>query len=118
MKYGKLSQLDWKVRYTYVKDVPFTAQDLRCPGTKFQIVKFKPHTSIKPHHHQQTCEIFYIREGNGLLRLNDTEFHCQPDDFFLCQPGDVHAFVNDKEQDFTILIFKTNEREDTDIFWD
>ncbi len=116
MKNGNLKNLSWKERYTYAKNVPFTEKDLNCPRTKFQIVKFKPHTSIKPHHHEHVTEIFYIQSGRGLLKLNDQEFRCQPDDFFLCEPGDVHEFVNDIDDEFVILIFKTNEDE-KDIYW-
>jgi len=117
MKVSSVRHLKWKDRFTYVKDVPFDEKDLHCPGTKFQIVKFKPHTSIKPHHHQKIYEIFYIRSGNGILKLNKKEFRCAPDDFFLCEPGDIHEFINDTDDDFVILIFKTNEEED-DIYWD
>ncbi|MCK4670298.1 MAG: cupin domain-containing protein [Nanoarchaeota archaeon] len=44
------------------------------------------------------------------------EFRCKLDDFFLCEPGDVHEIINDTPEDFVILIFKTNE-EDDDIYW-
>lgn len=117
MKTGCLDLLKWQDRFTYVKDIPFTEKDLHCPGAKFQVVKFKPHTSIKQHHHKKTHEIFYIRNGTGILKLDHQIFRCKPDDFFLCQPGDVHEFINDTDQDFIILIFKTNEAEE-DMFWD
>lgn len=117
MKFGRLDGLNWKDRFTYVKDVPFSEKDLHCAGTKFQIVKFRPHTSIKPHYHKKTYEIFYIRSGTGILNLNNKEFRCRPDDFFLCEPGDIHEFINDRDDDFVILIFKTNEVEDKDMYW-
>ena len=116
VKKRKLSELNWQERYTYVKDIPFNEKDLNCRGSKFQIVKFKPHTSIKPHFHKKTFEIFYIKGGSGILKLNEKEFRCQPDDFFLCEPEDVHEFINDTDEDFIILIFKTNETEN-DMFW-
>ena len=117
MKNRKLSQLEWKNRFTYVKNVPFNQEDLHCEGTKFQVVKFKSGTSIKPHYHKKTFEIFYIRKGSGTLILNGEKFECQPDDFFLCEPNDVHEVVNNNDEDFIILIFKTNEVEE-DIYWD
>lgn len=117
MKKGSLNKLKWKDRYTYVKAVPFTEKDLKCKGSKFQIAKFKPGVSIGSHYHKKTHEIFYVRTGNGILKLNNKKFRCKPDDFFLCQPGDVHEFINDTKKDFTILIFKTNEKENADMFW-
>ncbi len=117
MKQEKLSALDFKPRYTYLKEVPFSEKDLRCSGAKFQIVKFLPHTSIKPHFHKTTVEIFYVKHGTGIIKLNDKEFRCNSDDFFLCEPGDVHEFINDTNEDFVILVFKTNETEE-DIHWE
>ena len=117
MKKGSIGMISWKDRYTYVKDVQFNAHDLNCPGSKFQIVKFKPGVAIASHFHKKTHEIFYIRSGTGILKLAGHEFRCASDDFFLCEPGDVHEFLNDTPEDFIILIFKTNEVEDTDIYW-
>ncbi len=116
MKAKNLAKLDWKDRFTYVKNIPFDENDMKCKGAKFQIVKFKPNTSIKPHFHKKTVEIFYIKSGNGILKLNKEEFRCKPDDFFLCEPGDIHEFINNTKEDFVILIFKTNEEKE-DIFW-
>jgi len=117
MKKGSLEKLNWKSRFTYVKDIPFDEKDLNCKGAKFQIVAFKPHTTIKPHFHKETTEIFYIQSGQGILKLNHQKFRCKDNDFFLCQPGDIHEFINDTDKDFVILIFKTNE-EENDIYWE
>ncbi len=118
MKIGKLRQLEFKGRFTYLKNVPFDENGLKCPGSKFQIVKFLPGSEIKPHFHRKTYEIFYVRGGNGILSMNGQDFRCKPDDFFLCEPGDSHAFKNDTKEDFIILIFKTNEPKQGDIFWE
>ena len=118
MKQGSLDKLTWKNRFTYVKDVPFNEKQLNCKGSKFQVVKFKPGKSIKPHYHKKTYEIFFIESGNGLLRFNNQEFRCKKGDFYLCEPFDKHEFINDTKEDFVILIFKTNEEEDIDIYWD
>ncbi len=116
IKAKKLSTLEFKPRYTYSKDVPFTEKDLRCSGALFQVVKFQPQTSIKPHVHKKTVEVFYVKSGTGIIKMNNKEFRCKPDDFFLCEPGDVHEFINDTNEEFVILIFKTNEK-DEDIYW-
>lgn len=116
MKKGSLSGLKWKKKYTYFKNIVFDEKDLNEKGAKFQIVKFKQNTSIGPHYHKKVHEIFYVRSGNGILKLNDKKFRCKPDDFFLCRPNDLHEFINDTSRDFTILIFKTNE-EKGDIHW-
>lgn len=111
-----LNGLKFENRFTYMKSVPFTEKELRCKGSKFQIVVFKPGTNIKPHYHKETCEIFYILKGSGILRLNQQEFLCEKNSFFLCEPTDVHEFVNNGKNELIILIFKTNEKEG-DICW-
>jgi len=116
MKKYNIEKLNWKERFCYVKNIPFSADDLNCKGTKFQIVKFKPGVHLKPHYHKEICEIFYIQSGSGVLIMNCERFRCKADDFFLCEPGDVHGFLNDTTEDFIVLIFKTNE-EESDIFW-
>lgn len=117
MKKGSLQTLNWTERLTFIKDIPFTEKDFQSLGTKFQVIRFAPHTDIKPHYHKKRIELFYAVEGSGLIIINREEFRVQPNDFFLCEIGDVHQFVNDTNQDFTILVFRTNEPEDEDFFW-
>ena len=116
MKKNNINEIKYMDRFTYLKNIAFDQRDLRCDGAKFQIVKFKPYTDIKPHFHKKTSEIFYIREGCGILGLNGERIKCKKDDFFLCEPFDVHEFINDTDDEFVILIFKTNEIEN-DIYW-
>jgi quercetin dioxygenase-like cupin family protein len=117
MKKGSLDAVLWKDRFTYTKTIPLDENDLHCQGTKFQVVSFQPHTSLDSHYHKETYEIFYVKSGYGIIKLNEEEFRCQPDDFFLCEPWDVHEFINDRDEDFVLLIFKTNEVADKDIYW-
>lgn len=112
----KLSKLEWFDRFTYKKNVLFGAKELRSGGGKFQIVVFKPHTGMESHCHKETVEIFYILSGRGSIIFGEEVFHTQPNDVFLCEPGDWHAFRNDAEEDFIVLNVKTNEKEE-DILW-
>ena len=116
MKHSSLGLLEWSSRFTYLKNVPFGEDDFRSKGAKFQIVKFVPGVSVGKHFHRKTCEIFYVRSGNGLVRINGIELRSSSDDFILCEPGDVHEIINDTGEDFVILISKTNE-EEGDICW-
>ncbi len=116
MKHVSLSTLTYHERFTYLKTIVFDENELQSKGAKFQIVIFKPNAQIEPHYHTKTTEIFYIQAGSGTLILNSQTFVCKSGDIFLCEPGDVHAFMNPTTQDFTIVIFKTNE-EAGDIFW-
>lgn len=106
----------WHDRFTYIKNIVFNEQELNQAGSKFQIVKFKPHTKVKPHYHDLVSEVFYIRSGQGRIVFNGEIHTVHTDDIFLCQPGDVHEIVNDHDEELVILIFKTNENTN-DIRW-
>ncbi|MFH1221797.1 MAG: cupin domain-containing protein [Candidatus Micrarchaeota archaeon] len=110
-KMGNTNDLAWGERFTYVKNVLFNEDDLNCRGAKFQIIKFKPNSGMGPHYHKETTEVFYVKSGNAIIKINGKEIRCKPDDFILCKPGDVHEVINDRNEEFVLLIFKTNENE-------
>jgi len=116
MKYKKYQDLDWQDRFTYKKNVLFTADDFNVKRVKFQIVCFAPKTSIKDHWHQKTTELFFIKSGRGLAIMNGKEIRLEPGDTLLCEPKDHHAFINDGDEDLILLDFKVNEIDD-DIYW-
>jgi len=117
MKKGKIPELEWEERFTYRKNVPFGENELRCKGAKFQVVSFAPGKRIAPHYHRKTCEIFFVHSGQGAIVMNNKRFECVSGDFFLCEPSDIHSFENTGDEDFIILVFKTNEGGDKDIFF-
>ncbi len=117
MKYHEYNKLNWEKRFTYLKNIVFTEDDLQQKGAKFQIARFEPGATIKKHHHDSTVEIFFILSGGGELELAGKTFQLQPNDIFLCEPGDTHMFTNTTQEELVILVFKTNEV-DEDIFWD
>ena len=116
MKRVNIKKLKWHDRFTYVKNVVFTAEDLGQKGTLFQIVKFKPGKSIDHHYHKKTSEIFFVESGQGKIWINHRPYVLKPGEIILCQPGDWHAFKNTGRKDLIILIFKTNEVLDKDIY--
>ena len=116
MKKGNLSGLKWQERFDYVKNVTFNEDDFKTKGSKFQIVKFPAGKQVDPHFHKTKVEVFYVVKGQGIIKINDQEFRCQPDDFFLIERGDVHQIINDTDEDFIMLVFRTNEIQE-DLHW-
>ncbi len=114
---ANIRDLEWKERFGYLKNAPFGGRELNCPGAKFQIIRFEPGSVLGPHHHLETTEIFYVIRGTGVIKINGKEMRFEPGDFMLCRPGDVHEVINDGEEEFVFLNFKTNEK-DGDMHWD
>ncbi|MFH1235752.1 MAG: cupin domain-containing protein [Parcubacteria group bacterium] len=117
MKKGRLKDLDWKKRFEHSKHVVFDEKDFKESGAKFQIVKFAPGESAKAHYHTQQTEVFYILAGKGIIKFNEKEYTAEKDDFFLCEIGDVHEFINISGEDLLVLVFRINEPPDGDIYW-
>lgn len=116
MKKLQFDKLEWKERFVYLKNVLFDENTLGQKGAKFQIVRFLPKTSIKPHFHKNVREIFYVKSGNGIIVLNNERYEAKADDIFLCEPNDLHEIINDSLEELVLLIFKINE-DPEDIFW-
>ncbi|MEE8403175.1 MAG: cupin domain-containing protein [Candidatus Hydrothermarchaeaceae archaeon] len=85
-------------------------------GNIAQIVRIWPGQKVKPHHHRQQTELFYILEGMALLSIAGREVEAGPGDVYLCKPGDIHSVKNNGTGDFEILVFKTGWKED-DSYW-
>lgn len=117
MKKGRIKDLDWKKRFSYTKHVIYDEKDFKKKGMKFQVVKFVPGESIKPHYHKVQTEVFYIAEGKGVVKLNGEEHTLEVGDFFLCEKGDTHEFINNSNEDLMVLVFRVDEPPDGDLNW-
>jgi len=111
MKSTLLSDLEWVDRFSYKKAIPFETDG----HTKYQIVRFEPHTSIEPHYHLLTQEVFVTTEGYGLLIVDSKPYALAPGTAHLIEPHDSHA-IYAQDQGLTIHIFKPIEAPD-DIYW-
>ena len=109
MKHIKPFEMNWKDRFTYKKVIIADEESMSCKGSKFQMITFKPNTSLKSHHHKNVTETYYICSGKAKIILNGKTYIAKKDDVFLIEPGDTHKIIYDSKSYFTILIFKTNE---------
>ena len=80
------------------------------------MVNFPPKTKLKPHYHKQTKEIFYILKEGGIISIDDEQIRAQNDDILFCEPGEKHFVINDTDEEFRILVFKIDSKEN-DSFW-
>ena len=105
----------WQKRFKHQKAILFNEEDLESKGSKIQVKRIEPYSEIKPHYHRVRTEVFCILMGNGTIQLNNKEFLCDVDDFFLCKQNTVHAFRNTSNENFIILVMRTNDIGDSDM---
>ncbi|MDZ7785730.1 MAG: cupin domain-containing protein [Candidatus Saccharibacteria bacterium] len=71
-------------------------------GNRVQVVKVPPKATVRPHYHEQRTEVFIILRGQGRIMINDQIAARNVHDFAICRPQDVHAVVNEGDDDMLI----------------
>ena len=116
MKFVKLEEKKWLHRKGYSKKILLSEEELKSKGNIVQIVKNEAHTEIKPHYHKRMTEIYHILKGSATVFCGDFRGEANPGDTLLCEPGEIHGLVNDKNDDFMFAVFKINAHDD-DLIW-
>ncbi len=117
MKSGSIEKLKYHDRFDYLRSVVYE-KELRAKGAKFQVLKFTRGKSVPEHHHNVRCEVFYVAQGNGTVIVNGKKIKAKPGEFFLMEPGDIHAFANHGKEDFVLLMFRTNDPGEQDLLFE
>lgn len=118
MKQVKLSQSVFEEREGYERSVIFDGDDFGS-NTKVQLMRLAPEQRIKAHHHDIRTECFRIVSGNGSITINGEVVASTSDDLVLCEPGDVHEFINlSEDEPLTFLVIRTNDPGNADMIWE
>jgi mannose-6-phosphate isomerase-like protein (cupin superfamily) len=65
--------------------------------------RLPPGASTTPHHHPRTEEIYYILEGNGLMRIGDETRAVGVGDAIAIPRGQIHQITNRGENTLRFL---------------
>lgn len=118
MKRLKLSESTFEPREGYERSVLLSSNDFGA-NTKLQLMKLAPGQRIKPHHHNTRTECFRIVSGSGEIMINGEVVASSQDDIVLCDPGDVHEFINTSDTEpLTFLVIRTNDPGNEDMIWE
>lgn len=107
--------MEWILRKDYKKRVLAGESELG-KGSLVQIVRIGPGNHVKPHYHAVQTEFFYILKGRATLSIAGEEFEAKPGDTYIIKPNDIHSVKNEGTEDFELIVFKSNWRED-DSYW-
>lgn len=115
----KLIEIDpetWQEGRGYRKNRLLAAEALRQPGALVQLFVAPPGAHIPPHYHRASVEVYVVRRGVCELVVNGEQYELRPGDVVLMEPGDVHELTNRGEEEFEVLVVKTNA-EGKDTVW-
>jgi mannose-6-phosphate isomerase-like protein (cupin superfamily) len=76
--------------------------------------RLPPGASTTPHHHERTEEIYYILEGQALMRIGNETGIVGPGDAIAIPPGHVHQITNSGEVTLKFLCCCAPPYEHTD----
>jgi len=109
MKYFEAKKYKWIRGESYKKKI--ILEKLEDKINLVEEVIIEPLGNIPLHKHQFTSEIFYILEGDGVLKLKDKEVEIFRGDLIKIDKEELHAFRNKKNSLFRMFCFKINFRE-------
>lgn len=116
MKIVAINPDTWQDGRGYRKNRLLSASDLNQWGTMLQVVSIPPGSSVPPHAHRTSVEVYIVTRGECVLEVDRERVDLHPGDIVLMEPGDVHALANHGQEAFELLVFKTNATEG-DVVW-
>lgn len=90
------------------EDVPVDARHLRADR-----IIYHPGDTAAKHYHRGSHQLFYVLEGEGVLRLNGTSHRLAAGMAVVIEPGEVHWFENDTSSNFSFVEFWAPPPEET-----
>jgi quercetin dioxygenase-like cupin family protein len=112
----EIDENNWIESRGYLKNVLLMGDDLECEGALVQVIIIPPNSQIPDHYHKTSREFYIVLGGESTIKVDNTERVLRPGDMLFTEPGDVHRLRNDSENEFELLVFKTNAGKD-DTFW-
>ncbi len=74
------------------------------PITHFSQAIFPPGEIAYAHAHRDMAEVFFVRSGQGIIRINRFEYQLLPGSCILVEPNEVHEIQN-TSQDALVLVY-------------
>ncbi len=117
-----VTNLDELNNFTHMDDGAFASsfapisENIGAKNLGYSLAVVPPGKRVCPfHNHHVVEEMFFILEGEGILRFGDKEYPLRKNDIIACPPGgrDVaHQIVNTSDKDITYLCVSTMEEAD------
>lgn len=73
--------------------------------TNFSQAIFAPGESVIPHIHPTMYEIFFVEQGEGIIRINEQDYPLEPGNCIIVEPQELHQLINTGSQDLILTFF-------------
>ena len=73
--------------------------------TNFSQAHFAPGQTAPGHAHQDMCEVFFVQDGSGVIRIDNKEYPLLPGDCIAVEPGEVHEIINTGLAELVLIYF-------------
>ena len=73
--------------------------------TSFSQARFTPGQAAGAHAHKNMYEIFLVEAGEGIIRVNDSEYQVKKGVCIVVEPGEVHDIINSASSDLVLTYF-------------
>jgi len=68
---------------------------------------YHPGDSAAKHYHTDCYHLFYILEGDGVMHVDEGNYHLKPGMVAVVGPSEVHWFENNTDENFKFVEFWT-----------
>ncbi len=72
---------------------------------QFGRVTFQPGETVEPHSHSDFSEIMYVEDGEGIMKVDEHEFHISQGVCITVSPNEVHTITVTGTKPLTLLFF-------------
>lgn len=73
--------------------------------THFSESRLQPRQVTRAHTHAGMCEVFYVLDGTGAIRIDGLEHRLAAGICVAVEPGESHEIANTGETELTLLYF-------------
>jgi len=73
--------------------------------TNFSQARFAPGQVAPAHSHDNMCEVFFVEEGEGIIRVNGQDYPVNKGSCIAVEPGEVHEVINSSKSELILTYF-------------
>ncbi|HEQ98356.1 MAG TPA: cupin domain-containing protein [candidate division Zixibacteria bacterium] len=116
MKNIEIKDDKWINAEGYKKQILASSEDFDSEGVLAQVVVIGPGSVVRPHYHKSTYEYYYVMQGDVAFTINGEIRRLKAGEMMMTEPNDIHKVENDSDEDFMVLVFKSNYVKN-DTYW-